>query len=208
MDKQTATKIEQRVSRFIIIVLSVLFLSLMSNCDNRSTNTDKVVEFRLYWFSDTYPKKTENAKETDMRFIRLHYLIINNTADECFLPIKRSIALEDDSMYCSEICAYINNKPIYSWLSTDTRWKGMLKPNDSIRAELKIPEWVLDSAKVNKRIVLTELLRVIDVRYNRCLLDTVFSSSRIPQLYFTKNDTIAIHYRDTTTLLNGAILCP
>lgn len=204
MDKQIATKVEQRVPRFIIIVLSVLFLSLMSNCDNRSTNTDKVVEFRLYWISDTYPKKTENAKETDMRFIRLHYLIINNTTDECFLPIK-SI---DNPMFCSEILAYIDNKPIPSWLSTDIRWKGKLKPNDSIFAELKIPEWVLDSAKVNKRIVLTELLRIIDVRYKRCISDTIFSPTPIPQLSFTKNDTIAIHYRDTTTLLNDAILCP
>ena len=55
-------------NKYYIIVLSVLFLSLMLNCGNRSTNTDKVVEFRLYWISDTYPKKTENAKETDMRF--------------------------------------------------------------------------------------------------------------------------------------------
>ena len=191
-------------NKYYIIVLSVSFLSFMLNCSNRNTTIDKEVEFRLYWIYDTYPKKTEKAKETDMRFIRLHYLIINNMTDECFLPIK-SI---DDPMFCSEILAYIDNKPIPSWLSTDIRWKGKLKPNDSIFAELKIPEWVLDSAKVNKKIVLTELLKVMNVRYNRCLMDTVFSSSRIPQLYFTKNDTIAIHYRDTMTLLNDAILCP
>ncbi len=195
-------------NKYYIIAIYVSFLSLMLNCSNRSTDIDKEAEFRLYWISDTYPKKTENAKDTDMRFIRLHYLIINNMTDECFLPIKRSIVFEDDSMYCSEILAYIDNSPIHSWLSTDIKWKGKLKPNDSIHAELKIPEWVLDSAKVNKRIVLTDLLKVMDVRYNRCLMDTVFSSSRIPQLYFTENDTIAIHYRDTTTLLNGAILCP
>ena len=195
-------------NKYYIIVLFVLFLSFMLNCSNKSTNIDKEVEFRLYWISDTYPEKIEYVNETDIRFIRLHYLIINNMTDECFLPIKRSIAFEDDSMYCSEIRAYIDNNPIYSWLFTDIKWKGKLKPNDSIHAELKIPEWVLDSAKVNKRIVLTELLRVLDVRYNRCLMDTIFSSSHIPQLYFTKNDTIAIHYRDTTTLLNGAILCP
>ena len=161
-------------NKYYIIAISVLFLSLMLNCGNRNTNTDKVVEFRLYWISDTYPKKTENAKDTDMRFIRLHYLIINNMTDECFLPIKRSVVFEDDSMYCSEILAYIDNSPIHSWLSTDIKWKGKLKPNDSIHAELKIPEWVLDSAKVNKRIVLTDLLKVMDVRYNRCLMDTVF----------------------------------
>lgn len=185
-------------SKCIFNIYIVLFLSLLSNCGDRNTNNDKekMVECRLYWISDTYPKETDNTKSTDMRFIRLHYLIINNMKYEVFLPIEGLIHSEGDITICSKMCAYINNRPIYTWFSTDTRWKGVLKPNDSIHAELKIPEWILDSAKVNKKIDLLELIKVFEVRYNRCLSDTIYSSLPISQLYFTYNDTLAIHYKD------------
>ncbi len=190
-----------------VIVISMSFLFLLVGCSSRNVKMDKVVECRLFGISDTYPKEVEKAERDDMRFIRLHYLIINNMSEECFVPIRRSIAYGDDSLYCSTICAYIDNKPINTWFSTDTRWDGLLKPKDSVRAELKISEWILDSAKVDKRILLAELLKMLDVRYTQCNSDTIFSS-HIPQLYFTKNDTIAIHYKDSTFLLYNSVLCP
>ena len=195
-------------SRCTIIICSILFVFLMSNCGDKKTSTDKVVECRLYWISDTYPKKTANAKDLDTRMISLHYLIINNMVDECFLPIKNTICSGEDSIYCSEMCAYIDNKPIYTWFSADTRWKGVLKQNDSIHAELKIPEWILDSAKVNRKIALVELMKAFNLSYNKCLSDTIHSPFPIPQLFFTYNDTIAIHHRDSTSKLNGDNLCP
>ena len=87
--------------------------------------------------------------------------------------------------------ATINKKTIDTWFETDTRWNGILKPADSIRASLKIPERLLDSANVSKNIKITELLDQIEVKYIKCLSDTIFSSKPIPLLYFTKNDTVA-----------------
>lgn len=185
------------------ILFFILFLLFFVDCSNINTNMDKGVECRLYWASDTYPEEIEEAKESDTRFIRLHYLIINNMQKECFLPIKRT----NDSLCCSEICAYIDNNPIYTWFSADTRWKGILKPNDSIHAELKIPEWVLDSARINKKVKLPQLLYLLNLKYNRCLSDSIFSSSKIPRLSFTKNDTIAVHYKDTTIRISDLVLC-
>ena len=190
------------------IGITILFLFFLVDCSNINTNVDKVVECRLYWASDTYPQEIEEAKESDTRFIRIHYLIINNMQEECFLPIKRTSVFKDDSLYCSEICANIDNKPIYSWFSTDIRWKGTLKPNDSIHAELKIPEWILDSAKINKKIPLPKLLNLLNLKYYRCLSDTFFSSLRIPKLSFTKNDTMAVHYKNFTDRISNGILCP
>lgn len=188
------------------IVISMFFLFLLVDCSSNNVKKDNVVECRLFWVSDTYPEEVENAEGDDIRFIRLHYLIINNMSEDCFLPIRRTIAFGDDSLYCSTICAYIDNKPINTWFSVDTRWNGLLKSNDSVHAELKISEWVLDSAKVDKRIQLAELLKMLDVRYTQCISDTIFSS-HIPQLYFTKNDTIAIYYKKSTTQFHNPILC-
>lgn len=189
-------------------IYSLLLLFSLSNCRDRSIGIDQMVECRLYWIEDTYPKDVGKITEKDMRLVCLHYIIINNTKENVFLPVKRFTSFEDDTTYCSRMRAYINNKPIPTWFSPDVRWNGILKPNDSIRAVLNIPEWVLDSAKLSKRIVLTELLKMLKVRYDRCLSDTAIFGSRIPQLLFTENDTIAIYYRDSKTDLDNAILCP
>ena len=192
---------ECRFFFFKCSIFTILLLLLCSNCGERNGSVGKKVECRLYWISDTYPKEMGNIKDIDMRYIRLHYLIINKTTDVYFLPIKKTIRFDNDSAYCSEMCAYIDNKPIVTWFSADTRWNGILKPYDSIHAEIKIPEWVLDSTKVNSKITLMELLKDFKVRYNGCPSDTIYSSFPIPQLYFTVNDTIAIHYRDSTSHL-------
>ena len=189
-------------SKCVIIVYSILFLFFLSNCGNRnSVEQDGVVECRLYWISDTYPRDVDNTDENEMRFIRLHYLIINNTNDECFLPIEKALHFKGDSLFSSGMCASIDKTKIHTWFSTDTRWKGFLKPRDSIHAELKIPEWILDSAKIDKRIALVKLLKGLDIQYVKRLSDKRFSSLSIPQVYFTYNDTIAIYYRDSTLQL-------
>ena len=170
------------------IIVSGIILFFLSGCMEETKGTDKGVECRLYWIDDS--KDADGC--CDYRLISLHYIIINNTTEEYFLPIKSCIPLKGDSAYCSRMIATINKKPIDTWFETDTRWNSVLKPADSIRASLKIPERLLDSANVSKSINSTELLGLIDVNYIKCLSDTSFCSKPIPPLIFTKNDTIAI----------------
>jgi hypothetical protein len=183
-------------NKYIIIAIFSIFL--FSNCINNGVETDKGVECRLYWISDSYPIETESAEEDDFRMISLHYIIVNNTKKEFFLPINRSISLDMiDTAYCSEMIASIDKKPIDTWFSTDIRWRNILKSGDSIHANLKIPEGRLEHVNIKKSIRLDCLLNCLELKYSKCLSDTIFSTKPIPQLHFTNNDTIAIHYRDT-----------
>lgn len=183
------------ISIKIVIIVSVLFL--FPNCVNSEKETDNGVECRLYWIGDSYPQKTENMNENEFRMISLHYIIINNTLEEYFLPIKKSISYDKvDSEYSSEMIASIDKKYIDTWFSADVRWNSILKPGDSIRANLKIPERILD----NKKMELLDLLHKLELKYIRRLSDTVYNTYKIPQLYFTNNDTIAIHYKDTMAI--------
>ena len=164
------------------------------NCVNNEKKTDKGVECRLYWIGDSYPLNTSNAGKNDFRMISLHYLIINNSSEDYYLPIKRGIPYDKEkSTVLSEISVTIDKEPIDTWFSTDIRWNGILKHGDSIHANLKIPERLLD----NKRIELMNLLSTLELNYKMNIADTINSDYKIPLLVFTKNDTIAIHYRDT-----------
>ena len=182
-------------------VVPVLLLLLLSNCTVRNTgevknaDTDKGVECRLYYIGDSYPKATEEAEEDDWRSISLNYLIINNTRRDFFLPIKNATHRED-SMYASEMRAYINKKPIRTWFSTNTNWKGILKPGDSIRADLKIEQWVLEKNSIDKRINLLDLLSMFEMAYNWCPSDTIYSKLPMPPLHFTRNDSVVIYYKE------------
>ena len=181
-----------------ICIVSVFILYLFSDCVNNGTETDKRVECRLCWISDSYPIEAESVEEDDFRMIILHYIIKNNTEKEYFLPIKKSISHDEvDATYCSEMIATIDKKQIDTWFSTDIRWHYILKPHDSIRANLKITEGRLENANVKKIIRLKDLLGDLELNYYKCLSDTIYSSHPIPLLYFTINDTIAIHYRDS-----------
>ncbi len=185
-------------NNYISIIASIFILFLFSNCINNGAETDKGVECRLYWISDSYPIETESAEKDDFRMISLHYIIINNTKKEFFLPINGSISLDKvDTAYCSEIIASIDKKPIDTWFLTDIRWCSILKSGDSIRANLKIPEGRLEQVNIKKNIRLESLLSILELKYSECLSDTIYSTKPIPQLHFTKNDTIAIHYKDT-----------
>ena len=183
------------------IIVSGIILLFLSGCIEKTTETNKGVECRLYWVGDS--KDADGC--CDYRQISLHYMIINNTTEEYFLPIKRSIPINEDSVYCSRMIATINKKPIDTWFETDTRWNGILKPADSIRASLKIPERLLDSANVSKNIKITELLEQIEVKYIKCLSDTIFSSKPIPLLNFIQNDTVAFQTRDNEMNYGGNI---
>jgi len=190
-------------SNYINIIIIAFVLCLFSCCTNNEIETDNGVECRLYWIGDSFSQEMKETEKDDYRIISLHYLIINNTTKEFFLPIKRSISYDKiDTAYNSKIIVTIGKRSIDAWFSTDIRWNGLLKPKDSLHANLKIPEWVLDSTKTNKIIAPTELYKVLKIRYDRCFSDTVYSHFPIPQLSFTINDTIAIHYRDTIYRLN------
>ena len=182
-------------------VVPVLLLFLLSNCVGRNTGelknaeTDKGVECRLYYIEDSYQKTTEEAKQYDWRGITLNYVIINNTKKEYFLPIK-SATHREDSMYGSEMRAYINKRPIHTWFSTNTNWKGVLKPGDSIRANLKIEQWMLEENNIDKRIRLLDLISMFEITYNCSPSDTIYSKLPMPPLHFTKNDSVAIYYKE------------
>ncbi len=184
-------------------IISAFTLCFLTNCGDRDTSIGKDVECCLYWVSDTYPIETKYAKEHEMRFISMHFIIINNASESYFLPINNCGSISIDSMFCSKISASIGEKPLYTWFSIDNRWDGILKPADSIRASLKIPERLLDSVRVDRRIRLTELLDMLDIRYDRCLSDTVYSTFPISQLRFTKNDSIVVRYRDTIYIMHS-----
>ena len=189
----------------------VLFLFLLYNlsaCNESIIEKNKNVECRLYWIGDSYPEKVESIAPDAFRIIKFHYLIINNTSDTYFLPIRNNRVAIDNEKFCSEVLASIDNKPITTLLYTDTRWKGVLKPQDSIYTEFKIPEWVLDSAGVNKRIKLQELIKTLKMEYNSCKSDTIYSKFSIADLLFTKNDTIAMHYKKTNQNSEYIISCP
>ena len=189
----------------------VLFLFLLYNlsaCNESIIEKNKNVECRLYWIGDSYPEKVESIAPDAFRIIKFHYLIINNTSDTYFLPIRNNRVAIDNEKYCSEVLASIDNKPITTLLYTDTRWKGVLKPQDSIYTEFKIPEWVLDSAGVNKRIKLQELIKTLKMEYNSCKSDTIYSKFSIADLLFTKNDTIAMHYKKNNQNSEYIISCP
>ena len=189
----------------------VLFLFLLYNlsaCNESIIEKNKNVECRLYWIGDSYPEKVESIAPDAFRIIKFRYLIINNTSDTYFLPIRNNRVAIDNEKFCSEVLASIDNKPITTLLYTDTRWKGVLKPQDSIYTEFKIPEWVLDSAGVNKRIKLQELIKTLKMEYNSCKSDTIYSKYSIPDLLFTKNDTIAMHYKKTNQNSEYIISCP
>lgn len=185
-------------SSFSIILVSIYLLCLFLSCTSIDSEIDKGVECRLYWISDLYPRNITDTLETDFRMISLNYLIINHTVEDCFLPIRQS-SLHDkiDTVYKSEIITTINKRTIDTWFSVDTRWDGILKPNDSIRANLKIPEGRLIRINVKKDIRLKKLIEILELKYSRNISDTIYSNKPIPQLRFTINDTIAIHYRDT-----------
>jgi hypothetical protein len=180
----------------------------LSACNESIIEKNKNVECRLYWIGDSYPEKVESIAPDAFRIIKFHYLIINNTSDTYFLPIRNNRVAIDNEKFCSEVLASIDNKPITTLLYTDTRWKGVLKPQDSIYTEFKIPEWVLDSAGVNKRIKLQELIKTLKMEYNSCKSDTIYSKFSIPDLLFTKNDTIAMHYKKTNQNSEYIISCP
>lgn len=185
-------------NRLTIVMVSVYVLCLFYSCTTLNSETGRGVECRLYWIGDSYPQDIKDTLEADYRMISLNYLIINNTTEEYFLPIKRRISNEKiDSAYQSAVVATINNKAIDTWFSADTRWYGILKPNDSIRAYLKIPEGRLTRVNIKKDIGLKKLIEMLELRYSKCSSDTIYSSKPIPQLRFSKNDTITIHYRDT-----------
>lgn len=181
-----------------IVIVSIFSLILFTNCISTETRPDNLVECRLFWIGDSYPKDIGSVGEDDFRMIQLHYIVINKTKKDLFLPIKKSMSHDNiDTAYCSKIIATINKKPIDIWFSADTRWRGVLKPNDSIRVDIKIPEGRMERANVNKYIQIEDLLKGLETNYIRCLSDTIFSTHPIPQLRFTINDKIAIHYKDT-----------
>ena len=180
------------------VIVFIFSLILFTNCIGTEIGADNYVECRLFWIGDSYPKDIGSVGEDDFRMIQLHYIIINNTKREWFLPIQKSISYDNiDTAFCSKIIATIDRKPIDIWFSADTRWRDVLKPNDSIRVDIKIPEWRMEQANINKNILIEDILEGLETNYIRCLSDTIFSTHPIPQLRFTINDKIAINYKDT-----------
>ena len=51
------------------------------------------------------------------------------------------------------------------------------------------------------------LLSTLELNYKMNIADTINSDYKIPLLVFTKNDTIAIHYRDTIVRITGTCPC-
>ena len=175
--------------------LTFLAFLFLYSCINQNAVLNKGVECRLYWVGDSYPLNTQNADMSDYRMISLHYIIINNSLENYYLPIKNK-GLTEDSICCSKMIAFIDKKPIETWFSTDVGWNGILKHSDSIHAKLIIPERILESANVNRLIILTEFLDRFELKYDRCLSDSIYSTFSIPLLKFTMNDSIALHYKD------------
>ena len=60
-------------------IYSLLLLFSLSNCRDRSIGIDQMVECRLYWIEDTYPKDVGKITEKDMRLVCLHYIIIKKS---------------------------------------------------------------------------------------------------------------------------------
>ena len=60
-----------------------------------------------------------------------------------------------------------------------------------------IPELLLDSMNINKRISPQNLLSRINIKYQECQSDTLWSEMPIADLIFTQNDTIGFVFADT-----------
>lgn len=183
-----------------IIKYFVCAFGLLSGCTNIQPEANKGVECRLYKISDSFPYEMKDtlASDCNFRIISLEYFIINNTPEDYFIPFRCSTLYNNiDTAYQSAVIATIQKKAIDTWFSTDIRWNGILHPKDSIRANLKITEGRLIHANIKKDIDLRNLMGSLEVRYSKCIADTIYSTKPIPNLRFTINDTIAIHYRDT-----------
>ena len=182
--------------KFLILFLS--FVWTIYSCSYKDINMEKdSVECRLYWVGDTYPQDSME-EEVCVRIISLHYLFINNTKHDVFLPIASSTNSEH-SAFCSILKLYIKGKETETIFYPDySGWKkGIIGPADSIHGELLIPERLLDSLNIDKYINLKELLDNIHIKYQICPFDSIFSKLPITDLIFTRNDTVAFFYADT-----------
>ena len=79
--------------------LTFLAFLFLYSCINQNAVLNKGVECRLYWVGDSYPLNTQNADMNDYRMISLHYIIINNSLENYYLPIKNK-GLTEDSICC------------------------------------------------------------------------------------------------------------
>lgn len=188
-----------------IILKNITMLSMANNCKTMigllaicvlvgcSQEKDLTVKCQLFSVTDSYPENTEYADDYKTRMISFNYYIINDTQEECFLPItNRSII--NDTTCCSRLNLYIGENQVEGFFSADTRWDGYLKPLDSIRVKLIITEPILKKANVSKQINLSKLMEMIRIDYQRCPSDSLLSQMPIPNVRFTKNDSINFSY--------------
>lgn len=165
--------------RFIYI--GFLYCSMIASCSmSNPKGQNDVAECRLYWLTDS---------QDCVRLIGLNYLMINNTDHNIYLPIKLSYS--EKRNFCSTLKAYVENKEVVSFVYyNDECFTSILKPNDSIRIKVKIPGWALDSANIDKKNNIFNLVRNIRLEYEKCLSDTFYSKLKIADILFTKNESV------------------
>lgn len=189
-----------------IYMTCLLFITTLIGCQSYSRpkgKQEKVkdVECRFYYVTDSKLNNPDNYFG-EPRMVILNYLIINHNSYDVFLPIFDRIT--SDSVFCSTVSLYIADSCIKAWFSTQGEDRGgILKANEKIHAELRIPERYLTMAGISADIDLFELLKSIRLRYNRCSSDTVYSKLALSDLIFTKNDTVAIQIRDRVNKMSA-----
>ncbi len=163
------------------IYTGFLCCSMIASCSmSNPKGQNDVAECRLYWLTDS---------QDCVRLIGLNYLMINNTDHNIYLPIKLNYTKKRN--YCSFLKAYVENKEVVSFVYyNDECFTSILKPNDSIWIKVKIPGWALDSANIDKKNNIFNLVRNIRLEYEKCLSDTFYSKLKIADILFTKNDSV------------------
>jgi hypothetical protein len=101
--KKRQMNIKNTIMKYINDICKfVLFLFLLYNlsaCNESIIEKNKNVECRLYWIGDSYPEKVESIAPDAFRIIKFHYLIINNTSDTYFLPIRNNrVAIDNETI--------------------------------------------------------------------------------------------------------------
>lgn len=179
----------------VMVILASNFLSGCRENKVRPQENSEKIECRLYWIADNYYEDSlVQAKERYpfSRQVSLNYLLINHTNDVVFVPFTTW----NDTAICSQIQGYLCNNPIDISIHKRTDFSFEIGSNDTTHVEIRIYGKALKKIGIDEQISLKWIVANFTPHYITCNEDRIKSKfDQCPTISFTKNDTIAYHYR-------------